>query len=88
MPPEDVAALEVGQPSKLSFYGMVKESFVTKYLELFEKLGDGNFADVLQCRCKHTGKNYACKIIDKRNVLGNREKLMMIHEVKGQHVVC
>ena len=70
-------------PSRLSFYGMVKESFVTDHVEFKEKLGDGNFADVLRCSAKSDGSPYAVKIIDKRNVPGQREKLMIIHEVGG-----
>eukprot|EP00730_Choanoeca_flexa_P004385 TRINITY_DN11679_c2_g1_i1.p1 TRINITY_DN11679_c2_g1~~TRINITY_DN11679_c2_g1_i1.p1 ORF type:complete len:1004 (+),score=170.13 TRINITY_DN11679_c2_g1_i1:152-3163(+) len=82
VPESDYQQLEITQESKLSFYGIVKENFVTNYLEMHERLGDGNFADVLKCRCKLTGESYACKIIDKRNVPGSREKLMIIHEVR------
>lgn len=70
-----------GPPSRFSSYGLVSEAKVSEFLEFHEKLGDGNFADVLRATERDSGAEYAVKVIDKMKIPGERERIMLENEI-------
>lgn len=71
-------AAEVG--ASFSPYGVVSEERVRELLNFHEKLGDGNFADVLRATEISSGEEYAVKAIHKAKLPGRRERDMLRSE--------
>lgn len=68
-------------PGSYSPYGVMSEEHLRQILHFHEKLGDGNFADVLRVTDPASGAEYALKAIDKSKIAGEREQQLLRNEI-------